>query len=231
MTLDEEYTLTHLDTKPGPYVLLTVSDTGCGMTQEVLDHIFEPFYTTKERGKGTGLGLSTVYGIVKQSEGNLEVESTLGLGTVFRIYLPMVAALEESAKIQIRTEVRSRSETILLVEDDDMVRALAAHALRKKGYQVLEAANGGEALLICEQHPEKIHLLLTDVIMPHMSGRTLADKLSGMRVEMRVLYMSGYTDNVIIPHGILESDISFLPKPFTPDELLQKVAATLDSNR
>jgi two-component system, cell cycle sensor histidine kinase and response regulator CckA len=231
VTLDEEYTLTHLDTKPGPYVLLTVSDTGCGITQEVLDHIFEPFYTTKERGKGTGLGLSTVYGIVKQSEGNIEVESTPGHGTIFRIYLPLVAALEENAKIQLKTEVRTRSETILLVEDDDMVRALAAHALRKKGYQVLEAANGGEALLICEQHPEKIHLLLTDVIMPHMSGRTLADKLSRMRVDMRILYMSGYTDNVIIPHGILESDISFLPKPFTPDELLQKVATTLDSNQ
>jgi two-component system cell cycle sensor histidine kinase/response regulator CckA len=228
-TLDENYTRTHLDTKPGAYVQLLVSDTGGGMSEDVLEHIFEPFFTTKERGKGTGLGLSTVYGIVKQSEGNIEVESRLGKGTTFRIYLPLVEVPAESLQTKIQMELKSRSETILLVEDDEMVRALAAHALRRKGYHVLEAANGGEALLICEQHPEKIHLLLTDVIMPHLSGRALADKLSGMRPDMKILYMSGYTDNIIIPHGVLEAEIAFLPKPFTPDELLQIVASTLDS--
>lgn len=229
VTLDEAYAETHVYATPGSYVLLSISDTGCGMSEEVLSHIFEPFFTTKDRGKGTGLGLSTVYGIIKQSGGNIEVSSELKNGTTFDIYLPQVEAPVEAAEQQLASNQRVRSETILVVEDDEMVRSLASHMLRKRGYRVLEASNGGEALLICEEHSGPIHLLLTDVIMPHLSGRALAHKLASMRPDMKVLYMSGYTDNIILPHGMMEAKIAFIQKPFTPEELLHKLEHTLDS--
>ena len=215
--------------QPGAYVMLAISDNGCGMDQETLSQIFEPFFTTKEPTKGTGLGLSTVYGIVKQSGGSIFVYSEPGTGTSFKIYLPRIEQPVTSRR-QIRVEVESPrgSETVLVVEDDEVVRKLIYDALRKYGYEVLEAANGAEALLVCERHETPIPLIVTDVVMPQMSGRVLAARLRERHPAMRVIYMSGYTDDAVVRHGLLDASMFFLQKPFTPSVLAHKVREVLD---
>jgi CheY-like chemotaxis protein len=190
--------------------------------------IFEPFFTTKELGKGTGLGLSTIYGIIKQSGGYIWVDSTLGQGTTFTIDLPRIEApLEATPLPEVSTPLRSGEATVLLVEDDEMVRTVSRETLQARGYTVLEAMNGGAALLIAERHQGPIDLLLTDVVMPYMSGPELAQRLRSQRPDIRVLYMSGYTDDMLAPHGVLQPDVAFLSKPFTPDLLLRTVQEVL----
>jgi len=215
---------------PGNYIRLDVSDTGTGMSPEVRTRIFEPFFTTKESGKGTGLGLSTVYGIVNQSGGYIDLESELGKGTTFSIYLPRAdAAVEIAAASAAPARPQRGTETILLVEDEDGVRALARQLLSKHGYAVLDARHSGEALLLCERHSGQIHLLLTDVILAQMSGRELADRLSKIRPEMRVLYMSGYSGDAVARHGISDFEGAFLQKPFNTESLISKVREVLDA--
>jgi PAS domain S-box-containing protein len=227
--LDEGYARGHIAVKPGRYVMLSVSDTGVGMPPEVRERVFEPFFSTKEKDKGTGLGLSTVYGIVKQSGGNIWVYSEPGQGTTFKIYLPRVdEPLEELRERVMGEELPRGSETILVVEDDEEVRKLTVQMLKKQGYRVLEAANGSETLIICGQQKEPIHLILTDVVMPGMSGRELVNHLTPLYPEMKVLYMSGYTDNAIVHHGVLEEGINYIQKPFTPDSMARKVREVLD---
>ncbi len=229
--LDEEYARKHVGVAPGSYIMLSITDTGTGMPPEVKERIFEPFFTTKEKGKGTGLGLSTVYGIVKQSGGNIWVYSELGQGTTFKVYFPKVE--EPAHKLEekiVSPEILGGNETILLVEDDETVRKLALRILKKQGYNVLEASGGGEALIICENYKETIHLILTDVVMPRMSGKELVERLMLIHPEMKVLYMSGYTDNVIAVHGILEKGIEYIQKPFTVEGLARKVREVLDKN-
>ncbi|MEO6392935.1 MAG: PAS domain S-box protein, partial [Pyrinomonadaceae bacterium] len=211
----------------GSYVLLSVLDTGTGMTGEIRAQIFEPFFTTKDVGKGTGLGLATVYGIVKQSGGNVTVDSEPGRGARFNIYLPRVVAIEVEVQMNHETEVPTGNETILLIEDDVTVRALAREILEMSGYRVLEAQSGDDALHI-SRSDEQIDLLLTDVVMPDYSGRELADRITAMRPALRVLYMSGYTDDAIVQHGVLEEGLYFLPKPFSPEALARKVRVVLD---
>ncbi len=226
--LDEAYAESHLGVTPGPHVMLAVTDTGTGIEKATLKRIFEPFFTTKERGKGTGLGLSTVFGAVQQSGGSLWVYSEVGQGSTFKVYLPRVDADVEIAH-QTHPPLRSTgTETILLVEDDDQVRSVAQIILRKSGYRVLEARNAGEALLHSEEHPGTIHLLLSDVVMPQMSGPALAKRLASVRPDMKVLCMSGYTDDSIVRHGVLEAHIAYLQKPITPDSLRSRVREVLD---
>ncbi len=228
VTLNQEYVRTHPGSKPGRYVMLAVTDTGIGMDEETKAHIFEPFFTTKG-GEGTGLGLSQVYGIVKQSGGSIWVYSEPGRGTTFKIYLPRVdAPAAEPAEPKEHAGELKGSETVLLVEDDETVRDLACSVLKRFGYEVLEAKNPTEALRLSEGHEGPIHLLITDVIMPGMNGKELAERLQEGRPELRVLYASGYTDNVIVSHGLLDSGVDFLAKPFGPDNLLRKVREILD---
>ncbi len=230
--LDEAWAATHPGSSAGPHVLLSVNDTGVGMDPETQRHIFEPFFTTKELGRGTGLGLATVYGIVKQSGGYITVESTLGKGSTFRIFLPRVQEKATSVEATASTAapVRGR-ETILLVEDEDVVRELAREALQEGGYTVLEARHPGEALLVAERQGDGLDLLLTDVVMPHMSGPELAQRLRDQRPDLRVLFMSGYTDDATLRHGVLRSEVFFLQKPFTPEVLARRVRETLDAKR
>jgi CheY-like chemotaxis protein len=229
--LDASYASEHFEAAAGPHALLAVSDTGVGMSKEVQSRIFEPFFTTKEPGKGTGLGLSTIFGIVKQSGGNIWVYSELGKGTAFRIYFPKAGEQADPPPELAKVVVLTGTETILLAEDQEEVRHVASEILRRYGYHVLEARNAGDALLLCEKHPLPIQLLVTDVVMPKMNGRELAQRLLAIRPELRVLYMSGYTDNAIVHHGILEPEVAYVQKPLLPEAFARRVREVLDSPR
>jgi len=228
--LDEGYARTNPDVTPGKYVLLAVSDTGCGMTMDVKSRVFEPFFTTKGPGKGTGLGLATVYGIIRQSEGHLMVYSEVGVGTTFKVYLPRaIGEPEKSHPTENIPTITRGKETILLVEDEPAVRAVARHVLLAYGYQVLEAEDGQEALAVAGAFTGRIHLLASDVVMPNLGGRQLAEELQKLRPDVRILFLSGYTDDAILRHGVLEAGIAFLHKPYTPAALGAKVREVLDA--
>jgi len=228
--LDAAYSDMHIAVTPGYYVMLAVSDTGIGMDAETRKHIFEPFFTTKELGKGTGLGLSMVYGIVKQSGGNIWVYSELGKGTTFKIYLPQVQAGANQTVTVDKPSALSgagATETILLVEDEEMVRKLTSDILRENGYQVLAASNGEEAIQICNEYEGEIDLMLTDVVMPAMNGKRLSEIVRPIQENMRVVYMSGYTDDAIVHHGVLDPGTNFIEKPFTADTLTSTIQEVL----
>jgi CheY-like chemotaxis protein len=217
-----------IDRPPGGtvrYVQLAVRDTGCGMDEATKNRIFEPFFTTKEVGKGTGLGLSTVYGIVEQSGGFIEVDSAPGRGTTFRVNLPFTAAPARAVNASAveSSAAPAGKGTVLLVEDEHAVRLLGGLALRSAGYNVLEAEDGEEAWKVCEEHLDKIDLLVTDVVMPRLSGPQLVDRVTCLRPSLKVLYCSGYTDDTVVRHGVQEEGIAFLQKPFTPSVLRRKV--------
>jgi PAS domain S-box-containing protein len=227
--LDDSYTEEHIPTQPGPYVMLAVTDTGVGMDEKTQTHLFEPFFTTKERGKGTGLGLATAYGIVKQSGGYIWVYTELGRGTTFKIYLPRVAAAPEPPRSgALPGPALDGTETVLLAEDEAGVRAVARQALIRHGYTVLEAPSAEAALDLAERYTGPIHLLLTDVVMPGMNGRALAIRLAERRSDLRIIYMSGYAEEAITRHGVLEQGLTYVQKPFTPDDLVRRVRAALD---
>ncbi len=226
--LDAEYASKRLEVNSGWYVMLAVSDTGSGMDEATKTRIFEPFFTTKEVGKGTGLGLATVHGIIKQSGGHIEVYSEVGQGTCFKVYLPLINKNSTQFAGKSETAAARGNETILIVEDDERVLGLARLALVSNGYCVLEATNGEKALRLAESHPQKIDLLLTDLVMPQMNGRELVERLAKSKPGIKVLYTSGYTDDAVVRNGILESGVSFLQKPFTPGSLLRKMREILD---
>ena len=229
VVLDEGYAAYHVGARPGEHVLLAISDTGMGIDEEVRAHIFEPFFTTKERGQGTGLGLSTVFGIINQHEGYIWVYSEVGKGTTFKVYFPRAeeAEFQEQVRSIPLVEDGQGTESILIVEDEAAVRELIVRVLKAHGYQVLEARDGPQALQISEQHDGPIDLLLTDVIMPHMNGKELHERLRDPRPEMRVLFMSGYTDNAIAHHGVLEPGTRLLPKPFSMEDLIRTMRSVL----
>ena len=227
-TLNDEYCLGHPGVKPGSYARVDISDTGHGMSPEVHSHLFEPFFTTKKQGEGTGLGLSTVYGIVKQSNGHITCYSEVGKGTTFSVYFPCTTEVRDLAAIPDRvTSMMGRGETILLVEDEEMVRRFMQTLLENNGYGVIAASDGREALSSMEAHGSEVDLLITDVVLPQMSGKELAQKLSPFFPEMKVLYSSGYTENVITHHGMLDQGINFIQKPFSSQQLLAKICEIL----
>jgi CheY-like chemotaxis protein len=229
VVLDEAYCQRHVEARPGPHVMLAISDTGIGMNEAVRERLFEPFFTTKPKGRGTGLGLATTYGIVKQAGGSIEVYSELDRGTSFKIYLP--EALEDPlAPLEDRGEpgeLPRGSETVLVVEDDPIVLELARALLERQGYRVLVAADGAKALATSESEA-RIDLLITDVVMPGMNGRELAERLRALRPGLRVLYTSGYTENVIVHHGVVDAAVQFLAKPYEQISLVRKVRQVLD---
>jgi len=224
---DEAYCREHLYTKPGQYVMLAVSDNGCGMDRETMAHLFEPFFTTKPQGQGTGLGLATVYGIVKQNNGFINVYSELGRGSTFKIYLPRCEAEGVAAAEQAHPQAATGAETVLLVEDDPALLKSSARMVELLGYTVLEANGPAEALRLAQEYAGAIHLLMTDVVMPGMSGRDLHQQIGALRPEIKCLYMSGYTANVIAHHGVLDPGIHFLAKPFTRRDLAAKLREAL----
>lgn len=232
LLLDGDYARAHVGVEPGDYVMMAVSDNGCGMDEAVRARIFDPFYTTKERGKGTGLGLATVFGIVKQSGGHVFVESEPGRGSAFLVYLPRSDGPAPPALADPSTTVDvGGSESILLVEDEPLVREFALKALRRGGYHVIEARDGNEAVRVARELRGTIDLLLTDVVMPHMSGPEVAEKLIEMRPGLRVLMMSGYAEKAIGERGMLDGGADFIEKPLSPKALLRKVRAVLDKPR
>jgi CheY-like chemotaxis protein len=230
--LDERFVAQHLGATVGPHVVLSVQDTGVGMDRQTLSRIFEPFFTTKERSKGTGLGLSTVFGIVKQSGGFTSVWSEPDKGAIFKIYLPAVRGTSIRPSDPSRQSAQPcGAETILLVEDEERVREVAATMLRRHGYTVIEAGRPSEAISLATSEAPSIHLLLTDVVMPEMGGRLLAEKLGQLVPNLPVLFMSGYTDDAIVRHGVQESRVAFLQKPFTQESLLRSVHQVLAAYR
>jgi CheY-like chemotaxis protein len=224
---NESYSRSHPEARPGRYVMLAVSDSGVGMDEETRRRIFEPFFTTKEAGKGTGLGLSTVQGIVAQSGGHIEVDSAPGHGTTFRICLPALDEAAADAGRPATPSAQGGKETVLVVEDQGQVRRYAVTVLREYGYRVMAAESASEALQLCEGERGQIHLVLTDVVMPNVSGRELAERLEKLRPGIKVLFMSGYSDDVIVHHGVLRQGAEFIQKPFRPEELARKVRAVL----
>ncbi len=227
--LDDGYAASHPEVWAGRYVLLAVSDTGTGMDEATKARIFEPFFTTKDVGKGTGLGLAVVHGFIKQSGGHVAVYTEPGLGTTFKIYLPAIEGLRPTGKSNSGiVAIPKGAETILLVEDEEAVRRLASQILRAAGYSVLEAAHGGDAIRLAEAHNGAIHLLVSDVVMPEMGGRILGERLAMSRQGVKVLFVSGYTDDAVVRHGVLEADVAFLQKPYTPMSLAKKVREVLD---
>jgi len=226
--LDESYSGRHLAVKPGPYVQIAVSDNGGGMDEVTQARLFEPFFTTKASGRGTGLGLSTVFGIVKQSGGNLDVYSVPNRGTSVKVYLPRIDEPAAAETESSRLHVAAGSETVLLVEDEELVRHLVRETLVRAGYKVMDTSDPLEARRLSESYRGQIHLLITDVVMPKLSGRELAEELHARRAGMKVLYMSGYTDNAIVNTGILHKEVAFLQKPFTPAALTEKVREVLE---
>ncbi|HLA79731.1 MAG TPA: PAS domain S-box protein [Vicinamibacteria bacterium] len=230
LELDQAFVLANPGAKAGPHVMLSVSDTGVGMDDDVRSHLFEPFFTTKPPGKGTGLGLATVYGIVQQNAGTICVESAPGKGTAFRIYLPRTARAGPLRPVATAApELPEGAETILLVEDEDLVRELGRDMLRLFGYTVLEARHAGEALVVAERYAGRIHLLLTDVVMPDMNGRELAERLTAQRPDTKVLYVSGHTEDALLSHGIAAGEMAFLQKPFRADTLVRKIRQVLEA--
>jgi CheY-like chemotaxis protein len=229
VVLDDSYPRVHPGTAPGRYVMLAISDTGIGMDQETRSHLFEPFFTTKGPGEGTGLGLATVHGIVKQSGGNIWVYSEPGRGSAFKLYLPRVDEQPEGLGQAPVPWPAGGHETVLLAEDDASVRVVMAQALEEKGYQVLSASDGPMALEVAHGHRARVHLLVTDLVMPGMTGRELATALLGERPDLRVIYMSGYADDAVVRHGVLEEGVNYLQKPFGPIDLARKVREVLDA--
>jgi CheY-like chemotaxis protein len=226
---DEPFARAHLGAAMGDHVMVAVRDTGTGMSQEVRERLFEPFFTTKAPGKGTGLGLATVYGIIKQHQGYIHAESAPGQGTTFRFYLPASAAVAEAPALALPQRPPRGQETILVVEDEAPVRALAVRMLRRLGYTVLEAAGGEEALRLAAPL-ERLDLLFTDVVMPQMNGHALAETLCAVRPGLKVIFASGYTDDIIAPHGVLGEHLILLSKPFTADTLAKQVRRVLDGH-
>jgi two-component system, cell cycle sensor histidine kinase and response regulator CckA len=227
--LDESYCASHVGVQPGEYVMLSVRDTGSGITREVREHLFEPFFTTKERGRGTGLGLSTAYGIIKQCRGHIDVESTPGIGSEFRVYLPGTELPAEAVSARVKTVATGGAETILVVEDEYAVRAFAVRILRGLGYHVLEAGNAGDALAICERHKERIHLIMTDLVMPQVSGRGLVEHVSQIRHDFAVLYTTGFSQDAIDHHGLAHQHEAILLKPYTRESLALRIRQILEA--
>jgi len=225
----EEYAQQHA-AQAGPYVMLAVSDTGSGIETAIRQRVFEPFFTTKASGKGTGLGLATVYGIVKQSGGNIWMYSEVGQGSAFKVYLPRVDEVTQSEEEVSSKSIPLGTEMVLLVEDEDQVRVILTHILEGLGYQVLSASNGEEALLISQDLKRDIKLMITDVVMPQMSGRELAERVFALRPNLPVLFMSGYTDDAIVRHGLLDEKLHFIQKPFDSAVVARKVREVLDSH-
>ena len=226
--LDEDYCRTHAEITPGTYIALCVTDTGKGMPPEIMEKIFDPFFTTKTKGAGTGLGLSTVYGIVKQHNGHIYVYSELGSGTTFKIYFKEIKKTADGKTSKQFQPMKGGTETILVADDEISIRKLVRDTLAPLGYKVLEAADGQEALEYFQRHRDEIDMLLTDVVMPRMTGKKLAKKLLEEKPDLKVLYMSGYTDNVIAHQGILDKDIEFINKPLVPSILTKKIRAVLE---
>jgi two-component system, cell cycle sensor histidine kinase and response regulator CckA len=229
--LDEGFAREHPGVTAGPHVMLAVTDSGCGMDAATKSRIFEPFFTTKEKGKGTGLGLSMVFGIVKQSGGTVWVYSELGRGTTFKVYLPRIDAAADSLRPELLPESVGGRETILLVDDDDQVRAVTRAILQRSGYQVIDARDAGDALEHASRHAGNIDLLLTDVVMPKMSGPELAKRVAEVRPGTKLLCMSGYTDDSVVRHGVLEGHVAYLQKPITPEALVIRVRQVLESRK
>jgi two-component system cell cycle sensor histidine kinase/response regulator CckA len=227
--LDEAYARSHLGASAGPHVMLAITDTGSGMDEKTKSKLFEPFFTTKGQGKGTGMGLATVYGIVKQSGGNIWVYSEPGKGSTFKIYLPRVEAKPEQLAKQEAETARGQGELVMVVEDEPSLRSLFAQMIKSLGYRVNVASNGSEALDVVEKEGLRPDLLITDVVMPGMSGRELAEYLDRIQPGLKVLYTSGYTDNAIVHHGVLDSQTPFLQKPFSTVDLAAKIRELLNS--